>query len=308
MAGRRLMYLAALTAGTVFYLAYQEWLAWFILILLLLLPWFSLAVSLSAMLSFSAEPEAPAEVDMGIPAEVWLVGQCRLPVPPFKGRIRLRNLQTGASRRYRSGGPLPTEHCGGYSVTAERVWVYDYLGLIGIPARKKAGNTAIVRPLTAKMEAPPDLSRYLARSWRPKPGGGYAENHDMRLYRPGDSLNQVHWKLTAKTGKLMLREPLQPNRGLMLLTVNLRGTPEELDRKFGRLLYLGSHLLEQGLAFQVCALTAEGLQTHAVQTELDLKKCVSTLLTHGCVTDGDIRHREFSASWVHHIGGDRDEA
>ena len=302
------MYLAVLTAGTVFYLAYQEWFAWFVLMVILLLPWFSLAVSLSAMLSFSAEPECPAEVDMETPAEVWLMGQCGLPVPPFKGRIRLRNLQTGAFHRYRSGGILPTEHCGGFSVTAERVWVYDYLGLIGIPVRKKTEKTAIVRPLTAKMEAPPDLSRYLARSWRPKPGGGYAENHDMRLYRPGDSLNQVHWKLTAKTGKLMLREPLQPNRGLMLLTMNLRGTPEVLDRKFGYLLSLGNYLLEQGLGFQVSVLTADGLQTHSIQTDLDLKKCVSTLLSHGCAPDGDIRHREFSASWLHHIGGDWDEA
>lgn len=308
MAARRLLYLSVLAVSIVFYLAYQEWFAWFVLLIILLLPWFSLAVSLPAMLTFTAQPEGPAALTVGDAADVWLMGQSSFPVPPFKGRIRLRGIQSGQLWRYRSGGSLPTDHCGGIAVTGERVRVYDYLGLIGIPVRRSKDKTVLVRPLVTQMEAPPDLNRYLARSWRPKPGGGYAENHDIRLYRPGDSLNQVHWKLTAKTGKLMLREPLQPNRGLMLLTMNLRGNPEILDRKFGKLLFLGNYLLEMGISFQVRVLTAEGIQTYAIQTDLDIKNCVDTLLSHGCAPEGDIRHREFAASWLHHIGGDGDEA
>jgi uncharacterized protein (DUF58 family) len=157
------------------------------------------------------------------------------------------------------------------------------------------------------MKAPNDLNRYLARSWRPKPGGGYAENHDIRLYRPGDSLNQVHWKLTAKTGKLMLREPLQPNRGLILLTMNLRGSPEILDRKFGKLLFLGNYLIETGISFELRVLSAEGIHTYPIQTDLDLNNSIDHLLTLGCAVEGDIRHREFAASWLHHIGGEQDE-
>lgn len=308
MAGRRLLYLTVLLVSAVFYTAYQEWFAWFVLLIVLGLPWFSLLVSLPGMLNFSAVPEGPEAVDLSAEADVWLMGQCAWPVPPFKGRLLLRSIMTGEQRRYRAGGVLPTEHCGGIDVTAEGVWVYDYLGLIGIPVRRKEGRTVLVRPLSVEMEAPPDLNRYLARSWRPKVGGGYAENHDLRLYRPGDSLNQVHWKLTAKTGKLMLREPLQPNRGLMLLTMNLRGTPEELDRKFGRLLWLGNYLLEQGVPFETRVLTAEGIQSCAVHTDLDLKRCVDGLLVCGCIAEGDIRRREYTASWQYHIGGDRDEA
>ena len=301
------MYLTVLSVCVIFYLSYQEWFGWFVLLLILLLPLFSLVISLPAMLSFTAQPEGPVTLTMGDSGDIWLMGQCSLPVPPFKGRLRLRGIQSGEQWRYRSGGNLPTEHCGGITVTAEKVWVYDYLGLIGIPVRRSQGKTVLVRPKKAEMEAPTDLNRYLARSWRPKPGGGYAENHDIRLYRPGDSLNQVHWKLTAKTGKWMLREPLQPNRGLMLLTMNLRGNPEILDRKFGELLFLGNYLLELGIPFELRVLSADGIHTYSVLTDPDLENSVDELLTFGSAAQGDIRHRDFAASWLHHIGGEQDE-
>ena len=308
MAGRRLLYLTVLAVSIVFYLSYQEWFAWFVLLIILLLPLFSFVISLPAMLTFTAQPEGPAALTMGDSGDVWLMGQCGWPVPPFKGRVKLRHIQSGQILRYRSGGSLPTDHCGGIAVTGEKVWVYDYLGLIGIPVRRSQGKTVLVRPQMAQMEAPNDLNRYLARSWRPKPGGGYAENHDIRLYRPGDSLNQVHWKLTAKTGKLMLREPLQPNRGLILLTMNLRGSPEILDRKFGKLLFLGNYLLEMGISFELRVFSAEGIHTYPIQTKLDLDNSIDHLLTLGCAVEGDIRHREFAASWLHHIGGEQGEA
>jgi len=301
------MYLAVLTAGTVFYLAYQEWFAWFVLMVILLLPWFSLAVSLSAMLSFSAEPECPAEVDMETPAEVWLMGQCGLPVPPFKGRIRLRNLQTGAFHRYRSGGILPTEHCGGFSVTAERVWVYDYLGLIGIPVRKKTEKTAIVRPLTAKMEAPPDLSRYLARSWRPKPGGGYAENHELRLYRPGDNLHQIHWKLSAKTGNLIIREPMEAQQDAAMVSLELSGNPEQVDQKLGRLLAVSRYLAENGVKHRIFCYTGTGMEILAVANEQEAQDAVDMLLQLPLAPEGEIPSYP-KAVWRYHLGGDGNEA
>ena len=45
------MYLLSVLGGLVFYWAYREWLSWLILVLLLALPWFSLLVSLPAILT-----------------------------------------------------------------------------------------------------------------------------------------------------------------------------------------------------------------------------------------------------------------
>ena len=158
------------------------------------------------------------------------------------------------------------------------------------------------------MDVPPDLTRYLARRWHPKPGGGYAENHEIRQYHPGDNLNQIHWKLSAKVGDLMLREPMEPERGLMLLTMDLKGNPSELDVKFGYLLWLGNWLLEQKISFDVCVLTGNGIENRTVRDQWEFQKCMEMLLCAPLAQDGSVTERTFSAAWRHHIGGELSEA
>lgn len=307
MAGRRFLYLAALVGCGVFYIAYGEWLAWVVLLAMLGLPWLSLLISLPALWDFRMDASGPSALTAGQEGRLWLSGSCRFPMPPFRGTLTLTCCQTGASRRHRSGDPLPTAHCGGYTVSVERGRVCDYLGLFSFPARKIPARTFLIRPAPLRLGALPDLQRYLAQRWKPKFGGGYAENHELRLYRPGDSLNQVHWKLTAKTGKLILREPMEPERGRILLTLNLRGTPEELDRKLGRLLSLGRHLLEQNLPFELRALTGEGIRAFPVGEERQLANALDALLSSPAA-QGDIREQSCLASWKYHIGGEPDEA
>ena len=152
------------------------------------------------------------------------------------------------------------------------------------------------------------LQRQLAHRWRPKPGGGFSENHELRLYRPGDRLNQVHWKLSAKTGKLILREPMEPQRGLVLLTMTLRGTPEELDRKLGRMIWLGNHILCQEIPFELRVLTGAGIECFSIANAQELSRTTDVLLASPTAADGSIRERSYSASWHYHIGGRPDEA
>lgn len=307
MATRRLLYATALGVGVIFYLCYQEWFAWLALQILLLFPWFSLVLSLPGMLTIRVEAKAAGAVTLGTRTEVRLTGWCRMPVPPFKGKLRITRLTTGEVWRRTTDIPLPTDHSGGLLVEPEGTRVFDYLGLFGLPVRKREKITVLVRPSAVPLGKLPELDRFLARSWRPKFGGGYAENHELRLYRPGDSLNQVHWKLSAKTGKLILREPMEPERGLVLLTMNLRGTAEELDRKFGRLLWLGNHLLEKEVDFQLRCLTGDGIRTWEIDHPQTLADAVDALLCSP-PTEGDLRQRNFRASWQYHLGGAQDEA
>ena len=306
MAARRIWYLTALAGCLVFYVAYGEWFSFLLLCCILGLPWLSLLVSLPAMLQFRAEVAGTDRARQGVEAEVWILGTCPLPLPLFKGKIRLRRCITGESWRYKVHKGLPTDHCGGITAAVERGSVCDYLGLFSIPLRKPGKKTILIRPVPLPLPEPPDLQRYLARSWKPKFGGGYAENHELRLYRPGDSLNQVHWKLSAKTGKLILREPMEPVRGLILLTMTLRGTPDEIDRKFGRLLWMGTYLLGQEVRFEIRALTADGVQSFPVTSEQDLHRAIDTLLCAGAA-EGSVRDFDFAASWQYHIGGEPDE-
>jgi len=236
------------------------------------------------------------------------VGSCHLPMPPFRGILRLRSCFTAEVLRYNADKGIPTEHCGGYTVTVEKARVCDYLGLFAFPVPQKEEKILRILPKPVPISEIPDLKRHLSLLWRPKPGGGYAENHELRLYRPGDRLNQVHWKLSAKTGKLILREPMEPQQGLILVTMTLQGTPEILDRKLGRLLWLGNHILQQELPFELRVLTGNGIVSFSVTDSQELNRAMDALLCAGVATEGSIRDRCYSASWHYHIGGAPDEA
>lgn len=303
MAGKRISYLCVVLACTVFYLAYQEWLSWLALVGVLGLPWLSLLVSLPGIRTFRAEIQAPDRVPVGVPGDCSITGFGRFVVMPFFGRIRLTRTITGETWKFKDGGELPTEHCGALLAELEKVRFCDVLGLFRFRGKRLTHKTILVWPKPQPPEDVPDLSRYLARAWRPKPGGGFAENHEMRLYRPGDSLNQVHWKLTAKTGQLIIREPMEPQRDLVLLTMDISGAAEELDRKFGRLLWLGDYLLEQGIAFEVRALAGEGILAYGVAGEEDLETCLKELLCASPAGEGSIRDQNYPAAWQYHVGG-----
>lgn len=301
-----MLYLAVLVICGIFYIAYGQWLSWIVLMTVLALPWFSLILSLPAILRFRLYPGCPAVLEMGGQGELWLMGSCPLPMPPFRGRLRLKHRITGKTWYYQDKEDLPTDHCGGIEVTAEAVKVCDYLGLFALPSRSREARIILIRPQPIKMQL--QQVPYTARSWQPKPGGGYGENHELRSYRPGDGLNQIHWKLSAKTGGLVIREPVEPRQGLVLLTMDLRGAPEELDRKFGRLLWLGNRLLEEDIRFELRVLTGEGTELFCISEEAGWNRAVNTLLCRKAASEGSLQAQETAASWHCHIGGEPDEA
>lgn len=307
MFGRRIWYLTALTGALGFYLIYGEWFSCVLLLCILILPWLSLLLSLPAMATFRLDPEAPEHVNRGEAAQAWLLGSSRFPLPPFKGKIQLRSCQTGQAIRCYPEQNVPTDHCGGVTVTVKHPRVCDYLGLFAFPTRVQGGKTLLIRPYPSPVPQPPDLKDFQPKSWRPKPGGGFAENHELRAYRPGDSLNQVHWKLTAKTGTMTIRESMQPQRDILLLTMDFAGTPEALDQKLGQLQWLGEYLLRQEAAFQVRVLTGAGVRSFDVGTQRELKRAVDALLRSPIAESGSIQDQGYTASWMYHIGGQRDE-
>ena len=303
MAGRRIIYLVSLLGCLVFYYFYREWLSWLFLMTVGALPWFSLLVSLPAIFTARGRLDLPGDLQIGEDCQVTARLTASFPIPPFYSKLRATHAITGATVNLKSGKSLPTAVCGRLRVRERRLYVCDYLGLFRFPIRRKGLADTYVRPVPVPLAAIPDFAVKPPQRWKPKPGGGFAENHELRLYRPGDSLNQVHWKLTAKTGKLTIREPMEPDRGLVLVTMNLRGSAEELDRKFGRLLWLGNYLLDKGLHFEVRALTGSGVNTFPVTGEGGLQEMLDTLLCAPPAKEGDLRLMEYRASWHYHISG-----
>lgn len=303
----RLRYLTLLMGCVCYYFASGEWLSCFLLLAVGLFPLISLALSMPAIRKFRIAPMAPDTLLQGEEGEAVLMGSCPYPLPPFRGKLLLENCFTGESRRYNPEEGIPTAHCGGIRLSVEKARVCDYLGLFDLRAAGKAVKTLRIRPRPVAPEQPPDLRRFLVSRWKPKPGGGFAENHELRLYRPGDSLNQVHWKLSAKTGNLILREAMEPVREKLLLTLCLRGTPEVLDQKLGELLWVGRCLLEQGLCFEIRCLTGSGVPVFPVNSPAELEKAVDRLLCSPLAAENAHWTPAVGTDWEYHIGGGDDE-
>lgn len=306
MIQRRIVYLTALAAGLFFYWANREWLSGLLLMAIVCLPWLSLLLSLPAMVSCKVSLQCPDHVTAGTPARVTANFRCRFPVAMVGGTLRLYTPATGGKRHLKSGASLPTAHCGAFRLQCGHLWIYDYLGLFRLPVRLREDRLVLVRPIPASPAQMPDMSRYLSSITRPKAGGGYAENHELRLYRPGDNLQQIHWKLSAKTGTLIIREPMEAQQDAAILTMVLSGDPDLLDRKLSQLLGMSTHLAANAIRHRIFCYTGSGMSIHSVSSEQDARDALDALLQLPYARE-DITPVYPKAIWRHHIGGGDDE-
>lgn len=308
MAGRRILFLVLWIGACCFYIAYQQWMAWFLLMVVAALPFFSLLISLPAMLSLRVKPDIPVAVTVGQPQDLAMLYSCALPAPPWGCTYSVYAPLTGEKWSVREARDLPTEHCGALICKQKKGWVLDYLGLFKLPLKQCRERTILVRPVSIPIPNLPSPEEKLHKFWRPKPGGGFSENHELRLYRPGDSIQAIHWKLSAKTGSLILREPMEPLRRRLLVQLDLCGSPEQLDRKLGRLLWLGRQLLEKRLDFELQCLSGDGLLHWTIEGSDGLDRAIDSMLRAAPAFSGTLQDRYEQAAWRYFIGGDADEA
>lgn len=309
MVGRRILYSLVLVGCFIFYLAYQEWLAWFLFMILFLLPWFSLLVSLPAMLTTKLRLTLPPTAEAGTPLNLRILHSCPLPSPMRNCKLTVERPLTGQRWKLKESAPLPTEHCGTLKISVKKARILDYMGMSKLPIRLTPRSCEVcIRPVPIRVDDLPSLERCAALRWKPKPGGGFSENHELRLYRPGDNIQQIHWKLSAKTGNLILREPMEPARNRVLLRMDLTGTPEILDRKFGQLLWIGQHLLENQISFHLQCLTSLGTEEWPVDSLSDLDLALEQLLGRSQPTAGSLLTRHEVANWQYFIGGGSHES
>ena len=226
---------------------------------------------------------------------------CAYPTPPVECKLRLVNNFSGDSYVGVPGELLPTEHCGRLTVTVFCCKVYDYLGLFSRKLPEQAVRTAYVMPKPVPGELPQTGTRNDS-ILQPKPGGGLAEYHELRLYRPGDEMRNIHWKLTAKTGKLIYREAMEQTKRGHLLTLTLSGTPEELDRKLGQLLWTSQSLLREKCPHQIRCATGEGVVAFTVDSVSELEAGIRDLLSRPLTDDQNLPDAE-DAFWQQRIGG-----
>lgn len=303
---RRITYFAALVGSLVFYGFYREWFSWLLLVAVVLLPLFSVAISLPAMLTAQAGLRCPETGRVGVPIRTALEVKCKYPAPPVSCRIRLHNSLTDRRHVGLPGERIPTEHCGLMRIAYDRLFVYDYLGLFCRRLRKGDSCVVYIMPKPVPTVLPSQIGGQSVLGYRPKPGGGFSEDHDLRLYRPGDDLRSIHWKLVAKTGKLIYREPIEAIRNGYLLMATLSGKPAQIDKKLGQLLWLSQAFMQQQISHEIRCRTGEGEVRFRVTDSATLEEGLRRLLRSTPVKEDSRQEQEVLCH--QQAGGGMDEA
>ena len=282
MAVNRLLYAGLLVLSAVFYFATSNqdsnWYAWMLLILLLVLPTVSLLISLPAMLRCRLEAAMADTVEQGTKASLRLrLNAWRLlPLPEVQVRLNLRTRSREKDLRFlsrltREEGllSLPTDECGYLTAEFLRGRVFDALGLFRLPMRLPKLEPMAILPPERQPEPMPRLEQFLQLQMKPKPGGGAAEQHDHRVYRPGDPVKDIHWKLSLKTEELIVREALEPVKRRIVLAVRTPKGAALRGETLGNLRWLSRWLLDNGIPHSIIWMNGEALREEEVASEAE---------------------------------------
>lgn len=195
---------------------------------LVMLPFLQLAVNLHCRKTVRAVLRAPANAGKNEPFCVVLQieNPSRLPILAAGCGLEVKNLLTGASERVvRRTAILPrgrsevalelsSDCCGRIRTELKSLRLYDCFWLIPVRCGAGAHASVTVQPDTFPMEVrvlanvnSPEESEVYSQE---KPGNDLTETFQIRDYREGDSIRQIHWKLSTKYDRLISRDPSLP--------------------------------------------------------------------------------------------------
>ncbi|MCC8022646.1 MAG: DUF58 domain-containing protein [Clostridiales bacterium] len=214
------MYASGLLAAGLYYVFDARYFSWIIWCVLLLLPVLGLLLVLPfySRCRLSLQCVRIQEMQERCPAAAAV--QAELPVTPVKLYLRCENLFDGKVIKrkvyLRPGQEMPAEQmleglrCGVVRCRIRRAGMLDLLGLFSLPVRVPAAQEFLLLP--AAHSFPAQLAEEAGavvpegESQTPSAHGVEREWRDVRQYREGDSLRDIHWKLTARHNQVIVRE------------------------------------------------------------------------------------------------------
>ena len=247
-----LLYVAALYESTALvFLAFL--LAGLVLGALILLIWRMAALEIDFAIPMAlAENGRPVSVRLSMCAKRRLLGKTWL-------RVRVDGRQLPGKRVKRTWIWLSassfgeetvrkevTMYCaGGYEYRLRRVRVYDWTGWFYLT--KRLNQSATTQLLPKVQELPLQLSGTVqdffgdAEVYDDLRGGtDNSEVFQIREYMPGDRLQNIHWKLSAKADDLMVREHSLPKGCPVVLLLGTKGIGRQKPMQRDRFLQIAA--------------------------------------------------------------------
>lgn len=234
----KLIYAAVLVIMAAFYVLFIDTFALLMLLLALALPVFLLLSLIWAFFTIKGELSVQkTTIPAGSIAPVWLLltSRCPLFFSRMEAVVTLRHSFGEKTEQVRFSVPvhplnvtklsfmLSPEYCGQITICLEKLYLFDALHLFRFRIRKVNRRFCIIvlpeyHPLPIEPASPP-IAAEESHEYDSIPGDDPSEILQIREYQPGDSVSRIHWKLSAKSDALMMKEfgrPIMRQIGIVL--------------------------------------------------------------------------------------------
>jgi hypothetical protein len=246
---RRIAWIIIILSAAVMYLFSNETVTLAVLIVVVLAPLASLAILSFTGKHLEVSVTSEDNPEGGKSAKITMHNPDILPVADAEMSIRCTNLRTGetdyamlrksvpAKRSVEEIIDIEPRHVGRHEMLVESVRIFDPLGMWrrSIPVE---GNVRITKlpelfdiqlSITSSAASMPESDRYAQNRKGNDPG----EVLGIREYVPGDSVKNIHWKLSSKVDKMLVKELGMPITDQFLVVLDTASDvgldPDALD-------------------------------------------------------------------------------
>lgn len=162
------------------------------------------------------------------------------------------NATVGGRKTVRAELSMQNSKVGTVLISTKKIRVYDAFGLFAFKKPDLADEMTVVYPdmkdIEVLMEKPVETSGDGSRYSPDRPGQDVSEIFALREYVPGDEIRKIHWKLSSKIDRTMLRDFSLPLNYSVFLLMELKQETETLmDAVVELYLSLSRALLETGI-------------------------------------------------------------
>lgn len=282
-----LAYFAALISTFVFFLCYKMWVAWYCLVLLLTVPVFAFILAVIASVTLRYKTEAPVIATIGKPAYI------RFTLEGFAAFFSYCTIKTAVTDhmagetkksvlRITDSGvtkiPLDTKHCGAFTYKMSKIYISDLLGFFKFSKNLGRDMEFLVKPVPEMPGYMPDVYGFKAKSLR-KSNKPNSEIYDIRDYQLGDPVKSIHWKMSAKKDKIMVKEPLEEYGGHSRVILKLSDDRDILDLHLGQVLFTSRFYLDHETSHIIRVIPPDSKEVaFNVESETDLQRALLQIL------------------------------
>lgn len=245
-----LIYLCFVALGYVFYLLFVGYLSFYVLLVVILFPLFSFVLLLlnihHSHLSFVQDKKTIVQDEktfIKIKKETLSLGFCRVKILDKEYLLKkdINDLEISYS------------HCGGWQLAIGKYKQYDILNIFFLKKKSLESIDITVLPkeieydfTTIKSTLPKQSDEVYSTTQK---GDDPTEIFDIHEYHEGDSLKNIHWKLSVKHQKLLIKENALPIQENVCIQCFFYNNDDDNDLVFQYLHFFCQYLLQHHHTF-----------------------------------------------------------